>query len=155
MRRLQHVFAMIFPVPDPSEKIPAQERILLSGILVVGVAGLVYFTADWGPGFYWGNYSIFKHLNLYCPACGGSRSIYNLVRGNFLYAWRCNQLFILSLPLIVLSGFALLRAILTGYPITGKCLHPLLVWGYLVAIILFGILRNMPGEFFDCLRPPS
>lgn len=133
---------------------PVGERFLLAGLIVLGLVAAIYFTADWPPGFYWGK-SLFRHLDLYCPACGGSRSIYNLVRGNFVAAWRYNQLFILSLPLILWGGFAVLRAVLTGYPITGKYLHPLLVWGFLAAVIIFSLLRNIPLEVFDCLRPPA
>ncbi len=131
------------------------ERILIIGLVFLGLAVAIYFTADWPSGFYWGNNSLFRHLDLYCPACGGSRSIYNLIRGDLVAAWQHNQLFILSLPLILWGGFTVLRSAVTGYPITGKYLHPILIWGFLAAVLLFGILRNIPIELFDCLRPPA
>lgn len=153
--RIRHLIATIFPAPEKSEKMTAGERILLGGVLVLGLVALIYFTGDWGPGFYWGGYSVFSHLDIYCPACGGSQSAYNLIRGNFSLAWQYNQMFILSLPLIFWGGFTALRAVVTGWPITGKYLHPVLIWGYLAAVILFGILRNIPMEIFECLRPPA
>jgi len=81
--------------------------------------------------------------------------VYNLIRGNLALAWRNNQLFILALPLILWGAFALLRAVVTGYPFTGKYLHPALLWGLLAAVLIFGILRNVPAEIFNCLRPPA
>jgi len=155
MKKLQLIFSNIFPIPNKSEKMTAGERTLLGGILVMGLGALIYFTADWGTGFYWGNYSIFSHLDFYCPACGGSRSIYHLSRGNLVLAWQHNQMFILSLPLILWGGFTLVRSVMTGYPITGKYLRPYLVWGFMAVVILFGVLRNIPLELFDFLRPPS
>ncbi|MGI6364753.1 MAG: DUF2752 domain-containing protein [Bacillota bacterium] len=155
MKGIRSIFAKIFPAPNPGEKMSPGERLLLSGIILIGLAAVLYFTVDWPWDFYWGNYSLFRHLDFYCPACGGSRSIYHLVRGELGLAWQNNQLFILSLPLILWGGFTVLRAVLTGYPITGKYLHPLLIWGFLAAVIVFGILRNIPLEIFDCLRPPT
>lgn len=153
MKYFQFIFARIFPVPDKSEKMSVGERLLLGGILVMGLGAMVYFTADWGPGFYWGDYSLLNHLDFYCPACGGSRAIYHLARGHFALAWQYNQLFILSLPLIFWGGLSLVRAVVTGYPITGKYLHPGMVWGYLALVILYGVVRNIPLEIFDYLRP--
>lgn len=155
MKGIRQILAKIFPVPAPGQKLSPGERVLLGGIIVATLAAVVYFVADWPSGFYWGNYSLFRHLGFYCPACGGSRSIYYLVRGNLSLAWQNNQLFVLSLPLILWAGFTVLRSVLTGYPITGKYLRPRLIWGYFTVIILFGILRNIPWGFLDCLRPPA
>lgn len=153
MKTLLLVLAKIFPTPSKSEKMTATERWLLGSILVLGLGALVYFTADWPSWFYWGNYNPLHHVNIYCPACGGSRAIYHLIRGNFSLAWQNNQVLVLSLPLILWGGFSLVRAVLTGYPITGKYLHPVLVWGFLAVVILYGIVRNIPLEIFDYLRP--
>jgi len=154
MKHIRHIFGTIFPAPKPGEKMPLGERILLAGLIFVGLAAAVYFTADWPPGFYWGT-SLFRHLDIFCPACGGSRSIYNLVRGDFAAAWRYNQVFILSLPLIFWGGLTVLRSVLRGYPITGKYLPPALIWGFLALVLIFGILRNIPLEIFDYIRPPA
>lgn len=120
--------------------------------MALGLGALVYFTADWPSWAYWGSYSSLKHF-FYCPACGGSRAVYYLIRGNFSLAWQNNQILVLSLPLILWGGFSLVRAVITGYPITGKYLHPALVWGFLAVVIMYGILRNIPLEIFDYLRP--
>ena len=98
MKGIRSIFAKIFPAPNPGEKMSPGERLLLSGIILIGLAAVLYFTVDWPWDFYWGNYSLFRHLDFYCPACGGSRSIYHLVRGELGLAWQNNQLFILSLP---------------------------------------------------------
>jgi len=84
MKRIKHVLAKIFPVPDPGEKMTAGERTLLGGIVVLGLGAAIYFTADWGPGYYWGNYSLFGHLNFYCPAISPS-----------LLYWGLQKLFVL------------------------------------------------------------
>ena len=81
-------------------------------------------------------------LKLYCPFCGGTRAIEALLSLNVVEAIRCNALVIVLLAVgVVLYGIAWGRLFrgetkLISIPIGG--------WrALLVAIILFGVVRNV------------
>lgn len=154
MINLSDIITRVWPTPKPTEKIPRGERLLLAGLAVIGLGAMVYFSGVFGPNFYWGNTGIFRHLNLYCPACGGTRAFEHLLHGRFLLAWQHNQLFVLSIPLIIYGGFILARSVISGYPLTGKYFTPALLWSLFGITMMFWVLRNIPLTSLDFLRPP-
>ena len=79
---------------------------------------------------------------LYCPGCGSTRALHALVHGRWGSAWRFNPLAVLALP-----GLAALAVWRKQMP------HPAVGWSVLTIVFLFGILRNIPLESFDVLRP--
>lgn len=155
MERVHNILKFFFPVPSHEEKLNTRERLLILGLLLLLTAAALYFSGAFGPGFYWGSSNLFGEHQVYCPGCGGTRAFELLLRGNLAQAWRYNQLFILSMPVIFYGFFILLRAVITGYPLGGDSLRPLWVWGYLALIILFMVLRNIPLPVLDYLRPPQ
>jgi hypothetical protein len=146
---------VLFPVPSPEEKLKTWERLLILSLLLLLAASAVYFSGAFGAGFYWGSSSLFGGHQVYCPGCGGTRAFELLLRGNLVQAWRYNQLFILSLPIILYGCLILLRAMATGYPLGGDSIRLLWVWGYLALVLLFMVLRNIPLPILDYLRPPQ
>lgn len=154
MNNIFQYISRSFSAPGSSEKISTGERLLLLALLLSGVILLIYLSGILGPRYYWGNYSMFRHANLYCPACGGTRAIGLLFQGQLGLAWKHNQLFVLALPMIGYGGFSLIRSVIWGHPITGKHIKPYMVWGVLVIVVLFGVLRNIPLSAMDFLRPP-
>lgn len=85
---------------------------------------------------------------LYCPGCGGLRTVYALVHGDPVTALGLNPLVALMIPVLVLLwGRWTLRAWSRGRP-TGKSVRPVYVWLLLVLMVVFWIVRNLPfGEF--------
>lgn len=95
----------------------------------------------------------FTKLN--CPGCGTYRAIHSLLKGNFYEAIRYNILFVLSLPLI----FYIIMAYLYGFIVNKKVkplehIKPNWVFIYVVVILSFFILRNVPLFPFYYLAPP-
>jgi hypothetical protein len=41
-----------------------------------------------------------KVTGLLCPACGGTRMVYDLLHGDWAHAWQDNAVLLLSLPLV-------------------------------------------------------
>ena len=85
-----------------------------------------------------------------CPGCGGTRAAYQLLHGHLLHALRDNALFVLVLAVLAVWGvWGLIRRI-RKQPAT--CNVPARVWwGFLVIVLLFTVLRNLPG--FAWLSP--
>ncbi|MBL3667872.1 DUF2752 domain-containing protein [Streptomyces sp. M2CJ-2] len=76
-------------------------------LLVAGVAGAAYL---WGtdphePGHVLPRCPFRAVTGLLCPACGGTRMVYDLMHGHFAAAWLDNRALLLAAPLaLVLWG---------------------------------------------------
>ena len=78
----------------------------------------------------------------YCPGCGGLRAMHALLHGQFGAALRLNPLLVFALPLALLAVF---RPTWFGQPrVLGLAV---------VTLVVFGILRNVPGWPAELLAP--
>jgi hypothetical protein len=89
----------------------------------------------------------------YCPGCGSLRAIHQLLHGNLQAAWAMNPLTVILLPFL---SYGLVSHSL--YEIRGRGLPQLFLpaaWirALCLAIILFGIMRNLPLHPFELLAP--
>lgn len=94
----------------------------------------------------------FELTHLHCPGCGGLRAIHHLSHGEFVAAFHCNPLVVISLLLaaawLVLSWW---RG-RTSEQVTSARFGMLACMGLGIAI-LFGIVRNLPGPAFSWMSP--
>ena len=81
---------------------------------------------------------------LECPGCGTQRALHQLTHGNFAEAWRLNPFVIALLPVGLWLGIRELIWLATGKRLPGIVTRPIFGWALLAALILFGILRNVP-----------
>jgi hypothetical protein len=88
---------------------------------------------------------------LYCPLCGGTRALHQLFTGHMSAAFGYNALVILALPVLAWIVFASLTATLDGPRWPTVQLSPRATQALLVALIVFGVLRNLPA--FGVLAP--
>lgn len=80
-----------------------------------------------------------------CPGCGATRAGYQLLHGHWQQAWQLNPLFVIALPAGLLWGLYQLRQKWTGRNPIPFTLSPPWVWTLAVAVIIFTVLRNLPG----------
>lgn len=88
---------------------------------------------------------------LYCPGCGSTRALHQLLHGHLATAFGLNPLMVVVLPYL---GYSFLSFILDG--IIGKSLPRLYIpafyiWVFLGAVLLFWILRNISFYPFSLL----
>jgi hypothetical protein len=101
---------------------------------------------------------------LYCPSCGSTRALHNLMHGRILTALRFNPLVaILSIP-VALYFLKLGRFALTGRTFRWRIrlirlrrmkINKETLWILLAVVLLFWILRNIHLYPFSLLAPPS
>ncbi|HST47037.1 DUF2752 domain-containing protein [Jatrophihabitans sp.] len=82
---------------------------------------------------------------LWCPFCGSTRAVHALLHADPATAVRDNALFVLALP--VLAGLWWRRRA------AGPVLARPLLWAGVVAVLAFGVLRNLPQGRW--LAPPG
>ena len=89
----------------------------------------------------------------HCPGCGTLRALHQLLNGHVLTAFGLNPLTLLALPLV---GYALLSTLVMA--VSDRRLPSVFIpanwiWGLLVAVLLFWVLRNVPVYPFTWLAP--
>jgi len=89
---------------------------------------------------------------LLCPACGGTRAMIYLLKGQILLAIRSNFLAVTTLPLILYGFyFAFRLAFEKRFTSADIYISPFWIWSYFVFVLLFWFVRNIPALVF--LRP--
>jgi len=122
--------------------------------LFVGVLGLAAFAyvSLVDPNAQ-GNYPTCPWLLVsgwYCPGCGFLRMVHALGHAQFGTAFGLNPLAFVMLPILLFAwGRWLVRTLRRRTRAT--VLHPVFIWIFLVAVVAFWIVRNLP--FARALAP--
>lgn len=90
---------------------------------------------------------------LYCPGCGSLRGLHHLLHGNAWHAFDLNPLMVSCLPFLAYSFasygiLAFTRRTLSARPVASRQ-----IWTFLAAVIVFGVLRNIPAFPLTFLAP--
>ena len=86
---------------------------------------------------------------LYCPGCGVTRLVFSLLKLDFYRAFRANPL--IFILLIISSIYLVIKFLLNKIWKINLTIPNYIYYIILVIVILFGILRNIPG--FEFLIP--
>ncbi len=127
--------------------------IALAAAGVLAGAALLYFFPPGQTWFY--PRCIFHQVTgLDCPGCGGLRAAHQLLHGHVRAAFALNPLLVVILPM--LGWFAVAGAVksLTGRELSHPFKHPAWVWGLLVLMVVFGVVRNLPASPLAALAAP-
>jgi hypothetical protein len=89
----------------------------------------------------------------YCPGCGSLRALHQLLHGNVPAAFAFNPFAMLASPYLAYSGASWAAHLLRGRHLPRIFLPAPMIWALCFAIILFGILRNLPMTPFHLLAP--
>lgn len=91
---------------------------------------------------------------LYCPGCGAGRACYSILHGRFLDAFCYNPLMTVMLPLIGLYIAArVVDWVITGGNHIDRKINVKFLTGVLIAVVIYGVLRNIPVFPFTLLAP--
>ena len=117
---------------------------ILSGVAAVGVVVcvLMHFFPPGEDGSLWPKCVFYETTGLLCPGCGSTRALYAYTHGKFLRGLQCNLL----LPLMFL---ALAYAIVQPKIRLNRAVYV----GFFVIVVVFTVLRNLPGGIASCLAP--
>lgn len=91
---------------------------------------------------------------LYCPGCGTTRALHQLLHGHPGVAFGLNPLMVVMLPFL---GYWLVSCVASG--VRGRPLLPVVFaspsWGWLVLVVIlaYWVLRNVPLYPFSLLAP--
>ena len=112
--------------------------------LVVTAGVAVLFVFDPSTAGFFPVCTLHEMTGLQCPGCGGLRAVHQLSHGHLAAAWRLNPLVVALLPVALWLGLREAVRAVTGREWPGIVTRPLFGWLLAGALILFGILRNVP-----------
>lgn len=122
------------------------------GIFLIALASAVVFYFDPRQPHYFFPGCVFHRLTgLFCPGCGATRALHDLVHGDIVGAWAMNPFFVIVVAAGLFLGFDRWtgrRAALAGarkFILDGR--------GWAVFVIAFMVARNLPWLPFSLLAP--
>ncbi|HZY38727.1 MAG TPA: DUF2752 domain-containing protein [Mucilaginibacter sp.] len=87
-----------------------------------------------------------------CPGCGSQRAFYFLLHGNIPAALSENVLLVASIPFLLVHFFYKVKSVVLQKDCRwGVIYHPLTPKIIFVLVVVFGIVRNIPGHPFSYL----
>jgi hypothetical protein len=120
--------------------------VIVLGVVAIGVGAVVFFFNPGTHGFY--PVCLFHALTGWnCPGCGGTRSLYALLHGNFWLALKDNALFVVLLATAVARCIWFASKRIRRQP-AGKFLPANILWAVLATAVVFTVMRNLPAFAF-------
>ncbi|MBA3634164.1 MAG: DUF2752 domain-containing protein [Acidobacteria bacterium] len=133
-------------------KSAAAERVLAAaGILAATTGAFVigYFNPT-NAGFF-PVCPLHATTGLNCPGCGLTRGFHALFHGDVLGALHFNALLPVYLFVGIYFFVSLSLVVVRGRGLSFSIFKPHLLWGFLVVLIVFGVVRNLPFYPFTIL----
>jgi hypothetical protein len=124
---------------------------VLSFALLMAGAAILYVFNPAQFGFY-PVCLFYKTTGLLCPGCGTLRATHQLLHGHIEAAFRFNALMVLSLPFAAYGFVRAARNRATNKPALA-CIRPSWLWIGFAILVVFAILRNLPGASRYWLAP--
>jgi len=134
-----------------SRHLMARRCIVFAGGCLVAVGVLILFNPVDSP---WFPPCPFRTLTgWYCPGCGSTRALYYLLHGRIDRAFGYNMLMVASLPFLLVNGVTRLFPGRIGRMFDEKALSPAAIVCLCILVLLYGVLRNVPGYPFSFFAP--
>lgn len=89
----------------------------------------------------------------YCPGCGSLRAFHQLLHGHLRNALAMNPFAVLSLPFLIYGLASYSSVVFRGRYLPRIFLPAAWIRALCLAIVVFGIMRNLPGYPFWLLAP--
>lgn len=128
----------------PQAYSPWRVGAVVAAALAGTAAAVVLFVFDPSTAGFYPVCTLHQMTGLQCPGCGGLRALHQLSHGHIAAAWRLNPFVVALLPAGLWLGLREMAHALTGRTWPGLLTRPVFGWLLAGALVLFGILRNMP-----------
>lgn len=129
-------------------------RVKVTSVLLgLGAASVAVFLVDPAGTHLLPPCPVYLLTGFYCPGCGSTRAVHQLLHGHFSEAFDLNPLAVVLLPFL---GYALGSDLARGFGWTARrtrLVAPAAIYTLLVVILAFGVVRNIPLSPVSYLAP--
>lgn len=135
-------------------KLSIAERVLAAAGILAAAAGVFvvgYFdptTAGFFPVC-----PLHATTGLNCPGCGLTRGFHALFQGDVWSALHFNLLLPIYLFVGIYLFISLALIVVRGRGLSFNIFKPHFLWGFLIVLLIFGVVRNLPFFPFTFLSP--
>ena len=123
---------------------PWRKRAVIAAALGLTAVMAVLFAFDPSTAGFFPACAFHELTGWQCPGCGGLRAMHQLSHGHIAAAWRLNPFVIVLLPVALWLGLREAMRAFAGRDWPGVVTRPLFGWLAVGALVLFGVLRNVP-----------
>ncbi|MBB6474477.1 DUF2752 domain-containing protein [Sphaerisporangium rubeum] len=124
-------------------------RVAPLGVAAPAAAGVAYVGAvDPGVPGHYPPCPLLWLTGLYCPGCGGLRALHALTHGDVVAAAGLNPLLLVTIPVVAVVWSVWAVRAWRGRPQRWGPRWSVVIWGYLVLMMVFGVVRNLPFAAF-------
>jgi len=143
------------PIPRPG--LAGTRGQIVLGTCACAAASLFVYAVDPSRHAVYPQCLLYNTTGLYCAGCGATRALYALLHGRVLDALHDNVLFVAALPVLlyVLAIHTLAAWRANAWPQV-RFQPRRMLWGgtaVMAVLVVFMVLRNLPGAAFDWLKP--
>jgi hypothetical protein len=117
---------------------------VVAAALALTAAVAVLFVFDPSTAGFFPVCALHEMTGWQCPGCGGLRAVHQLSHGHIAAAWRLNPFVVGLLPVALWLGLREAARAFTGREWPGLVTRPFFGWLLVGALVLFGVLRNVP-----------
>jgi len=96
---------------------------------------------------------LYEFTGFACPGCGLTRGFHALFHGDLVTALDFNALIPIWVVIFVYVWVSLLMLSIRGRGLPMWATHPKFLWTFLITLVTFGLLRNIPAYPFTVLFP--
>ena len=130
------------------------EHKLLVATSLLGITGLVILRAfDPSTSGIFPPCPVRYLTGFYCPGCGTLRALHALLQGDLYRAWAMNPFAVTALPFVCYGLASETLSVLRGKGLPQVIVPANWLRALAVAIVLYGVARNLPIHPFNLLAP--
>ncbi len=123
----------------------------IAGLTAAGGAAVILFFCDPVRVPVYPQCVFHQVTGLDCPGCGSLRALHALLHGQVVVALHFNAFLVLTLLLGAGLGIIFTWKKMRAEPV--PTFRPAWLWMYLAALVVFGIVRNVPGSWLAIPAP--
>ncbi len=137
-----------------SDRISTKRRIITGAVLLVVAFVALFYAVDYTFFAKYKPPCVFRAITgLYCPGCGSSGAVRELLSGHIYAAFRFNMFVVIAMPFLLYFYAAKWIEVCIGRTIPRIVHSRRFIFTIAVLILLFSILRNFSIEPFNYLAP--
>jgi Protein of unknown function (DUF2752) len=124
----------------------------MAAVVIPTALTLLYFFPPTENSFY-PKCILFQYTGKHCPGCGSTRALHSLLHGDLRQALAYNLFIPFLVPFLGVRALRVWYGAMRRRPAPPWRLPTWVTWAFLVCMLTYAVLRNLPFAPFNLLAP--